>query len=151
MTKHHPKQKKSQNETGAILIHAFDDPEIIAGQGVIGLEILEEMPDVQEVYVPIGGGGLAAGVLIAIKTTHPNVKVIGVQSRSFPSMYESWKKGSLTSVGGARTIADGISVKVPGQKTFAIIKELIDDIVLVDDSEIIQGDVFVNGENESSD
>jgi threonine dehydratase len=132
------KAKEIANETGAILIHAFDDPEIIAGQGVIGLEILEEMPDVEEVYVPIGGGGLAAGVLIAIKTTHPNVKVIGVQSRSFPSMYESWKKGSITSVGGARTIADGISVKVPGQTTFSIINELIDEIVLVDDSEIIK-------------
>jgi len=132
------KAKEIANETGAILIHAFDDPEIIAGQGVIGLEILEEMPDVEEVYVPIGGGGLAAGILIAIKTTHPNVKVIGVQSRSFPSMYESWKKGSITSVGGARTIADGISVKVPGQTTFSIINELIDDIVLVDDSEIIK-------------
>ncbi len=132
------KAKEIAKETGAILIHAFDDPEIIAGQGVIGLEILEEMPDVEEVYVPIGGGGLAAGVLIAIKTTHPNVKVIGVQSRSFPSMYESWKKGSITSVGGARTIADGISVKVPGQTTFSIINELIDDIVLVDDSEIIK-------------
>jgi threonine dehydratase len=132
------KAKEIANETGAILIHAFDDPEIIAGQGVIGLEILEEMPDVEEVYVPIGGGGLAAGVLIAIKTTHPNVKVIGVQSRSFPSMYESWKKGFITSVGGARTIADGISVKVPGQTTFSIIKDLIDDIVLVDDSEIIK-------------
>ncbi|MDH3678039.1 MAG: threonine ammonia-lyase [Nitrosopumilus sp.] len=130
--------KEIAKETGAILIHAFDDPEIIAGQGVIGLEILEQIPDVEEIYVPIGGGGLAAGVLIAIKTTHPNIKIIGVQSRSFPSMYESWKQGSLTSVGGARTIADGISVKVPGQTTFSIIKELIDEIVLVDDSEIIK-------------
>lgn len=130
------KAKEIANETGKILIHAFDDPDIIAGQGVIGLEILEQVPDVEEIYVPIGGGGLAAGVLLAIKKTHPNVKVIGVQSRSFPSMYESWKKGSLTSVGGARTIADGISVRVPGQTTFSIINELIDDIVLVDDSEI---------------
>jgi len=130
------KAKEIAEETGAILIHAFDDPEVISGQGVIGLEILEQLPDVEEVYVPIGGGGLVAGVLIAIKTTHPNVKVIGIQSRSFPSMYESWKKGSITSVKGTRTIADGISVKVPGQITFPIIKELIDDIVLVDDSEI---------------
>jgi threonine dehydratase len=132
------KAKEIAKETGAILIHAFDDPEIIAGQGVIGLEILEQLPDVEEVYVPIGGGGLAAGVLIAIKETHPNIKIIGVQSKSFPSMYESWKKGSITSIDGARTIADGISVKVPGQTTFSIIKELIDDIVLVDDSEIIK-------------
>ena len=132
------KAKEIAKETGAILIHAFDDPEIIAGQGVIGLEILEQMPDVEEVYVPIGGGGLAAGVLIAIKTKNPNVKIIGVQSRSFPSMYESWKKGSITNIEGARTIADGISVKIPGQTTFSIINELIDDIVLVDDSEIIK-------------
>ena len=132
------KAKEIAKETGAVLIHAFDDPEIIAGQGVIGLEILEDMPDVQEIYVPIGGGGLAAGVLLAIKKNHPNIKVIGIQSRSFPSMFESWKSGSLTNAGGARTIADGVSVKVPGQLTFSIIKELIDDIVLVDDSEIIK-------------
>ncbi len=123
-------------ETGATMIHAFDDPQIIAAQGVIGLEILEDLPDVDEVYVPIGGGGLAAGTLIAIKEKNPKIRVIGVQSRSFPSMYESVKKGSITASGGGRTIADGISVKVPGQLTFAIIKELIDDIVLVDDIEI---------------
>ena len=124
------------NETKATMIHAFDDPQIIAAQGVIGLEILEDLPDVDEVYVPIGGGGLAAGTLIAIKEKNPNIKVVGVQSRSFPSMYDSLKEGSITSSGGARTIADGISVKVPGQLTFGIIKELIDEIVLVDDTEI---------------
>ena len=123
-------------ETNATMIHAFDDPQIIAAQGVIGLEILEDLPDVDEVFVPIGGGGLAAGTLIAIKEKNPDVKVIGVQSRSFPSMYDSLKQGSITSSGGARTIADGISVKVPGQLTFGIIKELIDEIVLVDDTEI---------------
>src|SRR3990167_6120119 len=132
------KAKEIAQETGAIMIHAFDDPQIIAAQGVIGLEILEDLPNVDEIYVPIGGGGVAAGVLIAIKEKNPNIKVIGVQSRSFPSMYESVKNGSLTSSGGARTIADGISVKIPGQMTFSIIKELIDEIVLVDDSEIIK-------------
>ena len=132
------KAKEIAQETGATMIHAFDDPQIIAAQGVIGLEILEDLPGVDEIYVPIGGGGLAAGVLIAIKEKNPNIKIIGVQSRSFPSMYESLKNGSLTSSGGARTIADGISVKIPGQLTFSIIKELIDEIVLVDDSEIIK-------------
>jgi threonine dehydratase len=130
------KAKEIAKETGATLIHAFDDPQIIAAQGVIGLEILEELPDVDEIYLPIGGGGLAAGTLIAIKEKNPNIKVVGVQSRSFPSMYESIKQGSLTSSGGTRTIADGISVKVPGQLTFTIINELIDEIVLVDDAEI---------------
>jgi len=130
------KAKEISQETGATMIHAFDDPQIIAAQGVIGLEILEDLPDVDEVYVPIGGGGLAAGTLIAIKEKNPKIRVIGVQSRSFPSMYESVKKGSITASGGGRTIADGISVKIPGQLTFAIIKELIDEIVLVDDVEI---------------
>lgn len=128
--------KEIAKETGATMIHAFDDPQIIAAQGVIGLEILDDLPDVEEVYLPIGGGGLAAGTLIAIKEKNPNIKVIGVQSRSFPSMYESVKEGSITASGGARTIADGISVKVPGQLTFSVINELIDEIVLVDDTEI---------------
>jgi threonine dehydratase len=130
------KAKEIAKETGAIMIHAFDDPQIIAAQGVIGLEILDDLPDVDEIYLPIGGGGLAAGTLIAIKEKNPNIKVIGVQSRSFPSMYESLKQGSLTASGGERTIADGISVKIPGQLTFDIISELIDEIVLVDDTEI---------------
>lgn len=130
------KAKEIAKKTRATMIHAFDDPQIIAAQGVIGLEILEDLPDVDEVYVPIGGGGLAAGILIAIKEKNPDIKVIGVQSRSFPSMYDSLKQGSIIASGGARTIADGISVKVPGQLTFGIIKELIDEIVLVDDTEI---------------
>ena len=130
------KAKEIAQQTGATIIHAFDDPQIIAAQGVVGLEILEQLPDVDEVYVPIGGGGLAAGTLIAIKEKNPNIKVIGVQSKSFPSMYESIKNGTLTESGGERTIADGISVKLPGENTFSIIKELIDDVVLVDDSEI---------------
>ncbi len=132
------KAKEIAKETGATMIHAFDDPQIIAAHGVIGLEILDDLPDVDEIYVPIGGGGLAAGTLIAIKEKNPNIKVVGVQSRSFPSMYESVKQGSLTESGGVRTIADGISVKTPGQLTFNIINELIDEIVLVDDMEIIK-------------
>ena len=130
------KAKEIAKETGATMIHAFDDPQIIAAHGVIGLEILDDLPDVDEIYLPIGGGGLAAGILIAIKEKNPNVKVVGVPSKSFPSMYESLKKGSLTASGGARTIADGISVKIPGQLTFDIITKLIDEIVLVDDTEI---------------
>ena len=130
------KAKEISKETGATIIHAFDDPQIIAAQGVIGLEILDDLPDVDEIYLPVGGGGLAAGTLIAIKEKNPDIKVIGVQSSSFPSMYESLKKGSLTTSGDARTIADGISVKIPGQLTFDIISELIDEIVLVNDTEI---------------
>lgn len=132
------KAQEISNQTGAKIIHAFDDPQIIAAQGVIGLEILEDLPDVDEVYVPIGGGGLAAGTLIAIKTKNPKVKVVGVQSESFPAMKESVDHGKILSKGGDRTIADGISVKNPGELTYSIIKELIDDIVLVNDAEIIK-------------
>ena len=130
------KAKEIAKQTGATIVQAFDDPQIIAAQGVIGLEILEDLPDVEEIYLPIGGGGLAAGTVIAIKEKNPNVKVIGVQSKSFPSMYESIKQNERRLTGGDRTIADGISVKMPGEITFEIIKNLIDDIVLVDDNEI---------------
>ena len=130
------KAKEIAKETGAIIIQAFDDPHIIAAQGVVGLEILEDLPDVDEIYLPIGGGGLAAGTVIAIKEKNPNVIVIGVQSKSFPSMYESVKQNTRTMSGGEKTIADGISVKTPGKLTFEIVKNLIDEIVLVDDNEI---------------
>ena len=130
------KAKAIAKETGATMIHAFDDPQIIAAQGVIGIEILEDLPDVDEIYLPIGGGGLAAGTLIAIKEKNPKIRVVGVQSKSFPSMHDSVKQGRPTTSGGGRTIADGISVNNPGQLTFAIIKDLIDEIVLVDDVEI---------------
>ena len=131
------KAKEIAKQTAATIVQAFDDPQIIAAQGVIGLEILEDLPDVEEIYLPIGGGGLAAGTVIAIKEKNPNIKVIGVQSKSFPSMYESIKQNTRTLTGGRdRTIADGISVKMPGEITFDIIKNLIDEIVLVDDDEI---------------
>ena len=132
------KVKEIAEKTGAKIIHAFDDPQIIAAQGVVGLEILDDLPDVDEIYLPIGGGSLAAGVLIAIKTKNPNIKIIGVQSKAFPAMKESFSAGSLKSTKGNRTIADGISVQKPGKTTFSIIKDLIDDVVLIDDSQIIK-------------
>ena len=132
------KAQEIAKASGAGIIHAFDDPQIIAAQGVIGLEIMEQLPDVDEIYVPIGGGGLAAGILMAIKTKNPNVKVIGVQSKSFPSMKNSIDSGKLQTVDGGFTVADGISVKTPGKQTFEIIKNMIDEIVLIDDEEIIK-------------
>ena len=132
------KAREIANATGATIIHAFDDPQIIAAQGVIGLEIIEQLPDVDEIYVPIGGGGLASGVLTAVKSKNPNVKIIGVQSKSFPSMKNSLDSGNIQTIDGGFTIADGISVKTPGKQTFEIIKNQIDEIVLVDDDEIIK-------------
>lgn len=120
------------------IIHAFDDPDIIAGQGTVGLEILEEMYKVDKIYLPVGGGGLAAGLALAVKTKRPDIKIIGVESKAFPAMKESMKKGSLQSVKSGYTIADGISVKSPGRLTFEIASRYLDDIVLVDDTAIVK-------------
>jgi len=132
------KAQEIAKTSGAQIIHAFDDPQIIAAQGVIGLEIMEQLPNVDEIYVPIGGGGLAAGILTAVKIKNPNVKIIGVESKSFPSMKNSLDSGNLETVDGGFTVADGISVRTPGKQTFEIIKDMIDKIVLVDDDEIIK-------------
>ena len=132
------KAQEIAHNTGATIIHAFDDPQIIAGQGVIGLEIIDAMPDVDEIYVPIGGGGLAAGILLAIKQKNPKIRIIGVQTSSFPAMRDSLKKGEITKAGDKTSIADGIAVRVPGGITFSIIRDMIDDIVLVSDEEIIK-------------
>lgn len=132
------KAQEVSKKSGAKIIHAFDDPQIIAANGAIGLEILEDLPDVDEIYVPIGGGGLAAGILLAVKKRNPKIKVIGVESKGFPAMKNSVKAGRLQAVKGTRTIADGIAVKTPGRLTFKIINELIDDIVLVDDTQIVK-------------
>ena len=132
------KAQEIAKTSGAQIIHAFDDPQIIAAQGVIGLEIMEQLPNVDEIYVPIGGGGLAAGILTAVKIKNPNVKIIGVESKSFPSMKNSLDSGKLETVDGGFTVADGISVRTPGKQTFEIIRDMIDKIVLVDDEEIIK-------------
>ena len=132
------KAQEIAKTSGAQIIHAFDDPQIIAAQGVIGLEIMEQLPNVDEIYVPIGGGGLAAGILTAVKIKNPNVKIIGVESKSFPSMKNSLDSGNLETVDGGFTVADGISVRTPGKQTFEIIRDMIDKIVLVDDEEIIK-------------
>lgn len=125
-------------EGGATIIHAFDDERVIAAQGVIGLEILRDLPDVEEIYVPVGGGGLAAGVLVAVKETHPGVRVTGVQSTAFPSMVESVRRGERVAVPGGSTIADGISVRRPGEVTLPIVSRLADDVVAVDDTALIR-------------
>ncbi|MBC8252031.1 MAG: threonine ammonia-lyase [Candidatus Nitrosopelagicus sp.] len=129
--------QKISAETNATIIHAFDDSHVIAGQGVIGLEIMEQLPEVDEIYVPIGGGGLVAGIITAVKEKYPKVRIIGVESSAYPAMKKSLENNSLETVTGSTTIADGISVKTPGKLTFEIIKEKIDKIVTVDDSDII--------------
>lgn len=125
-------------EEGRTIIHAFDDPQIISGQGTIGLELLEDLPEVDQVYLPIGGGGLAAGIAIALKSKKPNIKIIGIESKAFPAMKESLAKGCLTATKSGYTIADGIAVKGPGKLTYEIAAKYIDDIRIVDDSSIVK-------------
>jgi threonine dehydratase len=126
---------KADNTT---IVHAFDDPDIIAGQGTIGLELLEDLPDVDRIYLPIGGGGLAAGIAIAVKSQKPNIKIIGVESKAFPAMKESVAKGSIQPTTRGYSIADGIAVKQPGELTHKIISKYLDDIVLIDDTSIVK-------------
>ena len=133
-----------QAETGATFLHPFNDKHVIAGQGTIGLEIFEQLNDkVDTILCPIGGGGLIAGVAVAAKALNPNVKVIGVQTVNIPSMHESMKNGQVSSAFKSTTIADGIAVKTPGDMTFEIIKELVDEVVLVEEEEIAQGIVYL--------
>lgn len=123
-------------ETGATLIHPFDDEEVIAGQGTIGLEILEQIGDADAVVVPVGGGGLVAGVAYAIKHLRPEVKVYGVQAERAASMAESLKLGKQITLDSVSTFADGIAVKHPGDNTFKLIGEYVDDVVTVTEDEI---------------
>lgn len=133
-----------QKETGATFLHPFNDKHVIAGQGTIGLEILEQLDgNVDTIVCPIGGGGIIAGVAVAAKGINPNIKIIGVQTANIPSMHESMKKGEVTTAFNATTIADGIAVKTPGDVTFEIIKELVDEVIVVEEEEIAQGMLFL--------
>ena len=124
-----------QKETGMTFIHPFDDEDVIAGQGTIGLEILEQLKNVDVVVVPIGGGGLISGVAYAIKTLKPSCKVIGVQAEAAASMYTSIHENKIIELESVNTFADGIAVKQPGPHTYEIIQKYVDEIVTVSDDE----------------
>ncbi len=128
--------KNLQEITGAVFIEPFDDPYVIAGQGTIGLEILEKMNDVDTVIVPIGGGGLISGIAAAIKSLRPNCRVIGVQSEHAPSMKESLEQDKMIKLENVSTIADGIAVKTPGNLTFELCRQYVDEVVTVSEEEI---------------
>lgn len=132
----HDRAVELQQQTGMTFIHPYDDELVMAGQGTIGLEILDQLPDVQAVAVPIGGGGLIAGVALAIKSLRPEVKVYGVQAAGAASMYDAWKAGSYRTLDRVDTFADGIAVKTPGEQTFELIRRYVDDIVTVSEDEI---------------
>ena len=121
---------------GYTFVHPFDDENVIAGQGTVALEILNDLDDIDAIVVPIGGGGLIAGVAYTVKQINPEVKVYGVQVNGAPSMYNSIRDGEIECLSSVSTIADGIAVKKPGENTFALVKEYVDDIALVSDDEV---------------
>ncbi len=125
-----------KEEKGYTFIHPFDDEDVIAGQGTIGLEILNQLENVDVVVVPIGGGGLISGVAFAIKQMNPRVRVYGVQAQGAPSMLNAVQDDQIETLGKVQTIADGIAVKTPGNNTFDLVKQYVDGIVTVSDDEI---------------
>ncbi|MBQ7361474.1 MAG: threonine ammonia-lyase [Bacteroidaceae bacterium] len=125
-----------KEEKGYTFIHPFDDESVIAGQGTIGLELINQLANLDAVIVPIGGGGLISGVAYAIKSLNPSIKIYGVQSSGAPSMYNSINHGKIERLAEVSTIADGISVKEPGVNTFDICSKYVDDIVTVTDDEV---------------
>ncbi|GAB4297443.1 MAG: threonine ammonia-lyase [Desulfuromonadia bacterium] len=127
---------RAAEESGARFIHPFDDDLVMAGQGTIGLEILKTVPDVRRVIVPVGGGGLIAGIATAIRTTHPRVEIIGVESFAAPSMETALRKGRVEEIPISVSLADGIAVMRPGERCFDVIRRLVDQIVLVEEEEI---------------
>ncbi|MBX6395926.1 MAG: threonine ammonia-lyase [Alicyclobacillaceae bacterium] len=132
-----------QSKTGAVLVHAFDDPDVVAGQGTVGLEILEQLPDLDAVVVPIGGGGLIAGIAIAVKSLKPAVRVYGVEAAGAASMTASIQAGIPVALPAVHTLADGIAVKKPGRLTFEFVRQYVDEIVAVDDIEIARTMLFL--------
>ena len=125
-----------RDEMGYTFVHPFDDEDVIAGQGTIALEILDELDDIDAVVVPIGGGGLISGVAFALKQLKPDIKVYGVQSAGAPSMYNSVKNGKKERLDSVSTIADGIAVKEPGDNTYELVSKYVDDIATVTEGEI---------------
>ena len=125
-----------RDKEGYTFVHPFDDENVIAGQGTIALEILNDLDNIDAIVVPIGGGGLISGVAYTAKQIRPSIKIYGVQAAGAPSMYNSVKDGDVERLTSVSTIADGIAVKQPGENTYSIVKEYVDEIALVSDDEV---------------
>ena len=132
----HDRAVELQQQTGMTFIHLYDDEQVIAGQGSIGLEILDQLPDVEAVIVPVGGGGLIGGVAFAIKSLRPECKVYGVQAAGAPSMANAFRDHAYETLDSVDTFADGIAVKTPGVNTFELVEKYVDDVVTVSEDEI---------------
>jgi len=130
------KAHEIEEAEGRTYVHAFDDEMVMAGQGTIGLEIIEDLPELDTVVVPIGGGGLIAGIATAVKAQNPEARVVGVQAEGASSAAQSLRKGEVHTLDSVETIADGIATRSVGERTFEVIEERVDEVVTVSDSEI---------------
>ncbi|WP_422122038.1 threonine/serine dehydratase [Planococcus sp. X10-3] len=131
-----PRAKKLAEDNSGVYIPPYDHPDVIAGQGTVGLEILEQLPDVDVIVVPVGGGGLIGGILTAVKAIKPEVQIIGVEPETGNDTFLSLESGKITAVAGSSSIADGLRTSQPGELTFPILQQLVDGIVLVTEEEI---------------
>lgn len=138
-----PRAKEIAIEEGGVFIPPYDDPYIMAGQGTLGLEILEQVQDIDAVIVPVGGGGLISGILTAIKENNPKIQIIGVEPSIANDTYLSLQNGKITAIQGTSTIADGLRTSQPGDMTFPVLLKYLDDLVLVSEDEIRQAFSFV--------
>lgn len=128
--------KEISDEEGRTFVHAFDDPQVVAGQGTVALEILEENPYIESIVVPVGGGGLIAGMALVLKHINPKIKIYGVEAKNMPKMKVSVDQGEIVKIPRLRTMADGIAIQQAGKVPFEIISKLVEDIVVVDEDEI---------------
>jgi threonine dehydratase len=135
--------RRLEQVEGFTFVHPFDDPAVIAGQGTIALELLEQVQDLDAVLVPVGGGGLISGMAVALKARAPHVRVVGVETEVLPCMLASLDEGRLVTVDAASTVADGIAVKRPGEITFQHVQQLVDEIVTVSEEEIASAILYL--------
>jgi threonine dehydratase len=133
------KMHELRESRGLTLVHPYDDPLVIAGQGTVGLEILEDLPDVDLVIVPVGGGGLISGIAAAVKRTRPSARVIGVEPEGAPTVTEALRAGRPVRLERVATIADGLTAPIAGDHTLAHVRALVDEIVLVSEEELAEG------------
>jgi threonine dehydratase len=135
--------RERAREAGMAFVHPFDDPDVVAGQGTLGLELLEDVADVAKVVVPVGGGGLASGVAIAMKSARPEVEIVGVQVEAMATYPQSLRQGEPIEVPARLTIADGIAVKRPGELTLGLIRDWLDDVVVVPEDDVAEAMVLL--------
>jgi len=135
--------RERAREAGMAFVHPFDDPDVVAGQGTLGLELLEDVADVAKVVVPVGGGGLASGVAIAMKSARPEIEIVGVQVEAMATYPQSLRQGEPVEVPARLTIADGIAVKRPGELTLGLIRDWLDDVVVVPEDDVAEAMVLL--------